>query len=342
MKNGFVKSALSLYFPDTLPRPATDLLPAKYVSERTDEPTEPLDELVRQAKARLKPSPTSNASKPHAPANQSAWLEHSDSSSMSVDESNDTMSAIEVEASMEFSMEHMGHVHDPDDDDDDEDDDNDSTTMLNKDAEEEEGEAPRFLELEPWVWMNSLLLASDNVMRNAVPPDKSSNTGSVGASETTRSWLTAAARWLARISDDRSSIILAFATLSEKGKGKENAVQAVKYGAWRGTVVPLAQVGRICAMEVFDELELALVFAEAESCSLVTLEYGLCVDAASEVSGSDPEALLDHVERSSVSACLSIYQYRDVLTALVTRRHSDPPFKEATSEHSDAPVHQAI
>ena len=366
MKNGFVKSALSLYFPDVLPRPPTDELPAKYLNnDRNIEVEKPLKEAVEEALDRLEPDrhtrydhlktgATSTESGGRAAASAtgapaSAWMDNSAGSmSMSADGSVGTMSAsaMEVEESMamEVSMDlsrdggdhsismddsRFGAQGDDNEDDHEHDDDKDSTASYGAEKEEEE-ESPRFLELEPWVWVNSLLKASEAVIRNAVPLDSDrspreverivdSSKGTLANTYTERT--TADARWVARIGHDRTCIVVAvqpFLAQPKKVKSayklyatgmapEEEPMPPKEHGAWRGAVVPLlggAEQGRIVAMEFFDDLELAVMWAEADQQRLMTVEYAVVTAGAVEIpreAWAGSGTLLDCVEGWLVS-----------------------------------------
>lgn len=365
MKNGFVKSALSLYFPDVHPRPPTDELPAKYLhNDRNIEVAKPLKEAVEEALDRLEPDrhtrydhlktgATSTESGGRAAASAtgapaSAWMDNSAGSmSMSTDGSVDTMSAsameveesMAVEVSMDFSRDDGDHSMSMDDsrfgapgddneDEHDHDNDNDSTASYGAEKEEEE-EAPRFLELEPWVWVNSLLKTSEAVIRNAVPldSDKTREVERIADSSkgklanTVRSRTTADARWVARISHDRTCIIIAvqpFLVQPKKVKSayklyatcmapEEEPMPPKEHGAWRGAVVPLlggAEQGRIVAMEFFDDLELAVISAEEGQQRLMTVEYGVVTAGAVDIpreAWAGSGVLLDCVEGWLVS-----------------------------------------
>ena len=363
MKNGFVKSVLSLYFPDVHPRPPIDEIPPEHLEPPAALDAPALADSVRDVLASLekhRPKPkTNHQSGPQVPSLFSdlgtrqpdvrdvhAWVaqsgsnntlapvrpagpsgavergdESSSSMSMSVDDSADTMSAsamdVEVEQSMDMSMNmtmdvsmdgdaSMGRdgstatntaadrrVYDRDDDDDD----NDSTATFDPEAEEEE-EPPRFLELEPWVWSNSLLKASEAVMRRAVPlspsPARSSDVSTpdgVAKAASTRLWRTSEGEWAVRLSPDRQRVIIATRAIETvKPKAGTAGAESKRYGEWHGGVLRISEDAgsstRVLALEFFDDVELALVVADDDGTQLATIDYGPVADQLSVVAGA--------------------------------------------------------
>jgi hypothetical protein len=269
MKNGFVKSVFSVYFPDVLPRPPIDEIPPALIPPPPAAPLS-LDESIKQtldklstrrahqasAETAMAPSEVSHSqTQSRSSIVPSSPVDPLDSASGHYDDSDVEMSGI-----ADATMDDVSEV-------------TDRPPVVRGD--EGEGEPPRYMELEPWVWTNSLVKESEAVIRQAVPqPEEAAGSASeLGLESVGRAWRVwsrkgedgQAERWLATVGPRPSEITVVCRTAKAGG-----ASQSV------GVVVDLGEEVVCAALEFFDELELALVLQQTGgegTVYLATIDY---------------------------------------------------------------------
>jgi hypothetical protein len=163
--------------------------------------------------------------------------------------------------------------------------------MTDKPGLAEEEDAPRFLDLEPWVWMNSLVKDCEAIIRRAVPVRQEVASVDLPGGNW-RAW--------GRVEGDSeksingeggkmgSTVAVWYATTATSGTGEKALVLIYRSDQegvidYRAASISFGDTD-ICALEFFDDLELALVLRrtmeeeEGVQIYLATIDYPALMD----------------------------------------------------------------